>query len=144
MLAHKDSIIPGRNRPSSWETLGQALSCISKDRRVFILVDAIDECEQSRELVNFFYKLRENTPQLSVLFTGREEIVTDLGCESLPRLTMEKYRVEVDMDIKSYIEKRLGTDQGFRNLSPTVKGEIQTSLHQKCAGMYGVPTSLKP
>ncbi|KAI0455785.1 hypothetical protein F5B21DRAFT_182284 [Xylaria acuta] len=136
VFAYNNSKIPGQNQHPSWEILEETLSWISKDQRTFVLIDAVDECEQSRELVAFFSKFREHTTKLSVLLTGREEILMELECQSWPHLRIETRHVEVDGDIKLYIEKRLEADEGLRKLPLLVKDEIQNSLNQKCAGMF--------
>ncbi|KAI0425674.1 hypothetical protein F5Y09DRAFT_352082 [Xylaria sp. FL1042] len=136
MVAYQNSKIPGQNQHPSWEVLEETLSWLSKDHRMFVMIDAVDECEQGKDIVAFFTKFQEHMTQLSVLLTSRDEIVAELECQSWSRLPMETRRVEVDVDIKLYIEKRLEVDDGLRMLSLLVKTEIRNSLHQKCAGMF--------
>ncbi|KAI0808837.1 hypothetical protein GGR55DRAFT_680053 [Xylaria sp. FL0064] len=136
MAAYRNSKVPGQNQHPSWDVLEGTLSWLSKDRRIFVMIDAVDECEQGKDVITFFSKFQEHTTQLSVLLTGRNEILTDLECQSWPRLQMETRRVEVDIDIKLYIEKRLEVEEALRILPPLVKSEIRSCLHQKCAGMF--------
>lgn len=136
ILAFKDSLSPGQRRRPSWELLKQTLSWFSKDQKILILVDALDECEQREEVLNFLSKLREDSGKISMLVTSREEADIEGAFQSFSRLRIEKRRPEVDRDIKSYIDQRLEVDAGLKGLPPSVKADIRLSLNGKCAGMF--------
>ncbi|KAJ8127322.1 hypothetical protein O1611_g6315 [Lasiodiplodia mahajangana] len=134
--AHRNTKTPGQSQHPSWDVLADTISSLSEEHKIFVLIDAVDECEEGKDIVTFFSKLRDQTTKLSVFLTGREKIVTDLGCQSWPVLKMETHRVEVDPDIRLYIQNRLDADESLRILSSGVKNEIQDSLNQRCAGMF--------
>lgn len=136
LLAYRDSLTPGKRRRPSWDVLKDTILWFSKERKILILSDALDECEKREEILEFFCKLSKEQGNISVFVTSREEADIEVTFQSYPRLRMENRRVEVDRDIQSCIDQRLATDANLKNLPLTVKTDIKLSLMEKCAGMY--------
>lgn len=135
-LAFNESQRPGHKQPPSWELLKRTILYFAGDRKVTLLVDALDECEDREQALAFLSRLQGDKFQISVIVTSRDEADIERAFHLFPRLRLENRRSDVDKDIKSYIDRRLEVDPGLKNLSLSVKSDIRLSLSEKCAGMY--------
>ncbi len=118
-----------------------ALRClIQAHDQVFIILDALDECKERRELLQEIEQITGwKTGKLYLLATSRHE--NDIE-ESLGVLLEEEGRIciqsaLVDDDIREYIHERIHTDPGLKRWRnhPHVQQEIEASLMGKAAGM---------
>ena len=135
LVAYKDSLAPGKRRAPSWDILRRTLSWCSRDRKVLLLLDALDECGKREDILRFLCRLREENENISVFVTSREEADIEEAFRSCPRLRLENHRADVDKDIQSYIDQRLAIDASLKKLPLAVKADIKLSLIGKCIGM---------
>ena len=106
----------------------------------FIVLDALDECNQRPELlVNIQELISWNDTNLRVLVTSRKE--KDIEHSILP-LTKNEARVSiqsalVDADIRAYVHNQLQTNRKLQRwrCKPEVRMEIETTLTEKANGM---------
>lgn len=114
---------------------------LSIDGKVFIILDALDECTIPRhELLAWIQKVAESTSKrINVLVTSRKERDIDSVLGRV-RLMDQKIAVQtdvVDEDIRAYINDRLQTDSGFKRWEhrEDIQRMIQESLMRMSAGM---------
>lgn len=130
----------GNQQPSSGQLLS-SLETISREfREVFIVLDALDECE---ELGTVFDALEEigrwTDSNIHLVFTSRE--TKDIK-EFVDGLDMNKSMIRlsaavVKQDIRMYIRDRLHTDRNLKRWRshPKIQKEIEDSLVDKSDGM---------
>lgn len=113
---------------------------IESSEKTFIVLDALNDCEDRQELLNFFETvLAWGSNKLNVIVTSRKlkEFDDFFGdrLQEKNRLSIQNQRV--DEDIRSYVNGKLQHDRRFRRWQshPTVQEEIQTRLIEKCDGM---------
>jgi hypothetical protein len=147
MEFHGDHSQQGRNEPTfgGLETLLRDL--IKGFKQVFIIFDALDECDLSdrRELMELFTRLITEPPQngsneycrVKLFITSRREPDIVEAFESTPR-TLEIAATKVQGDINAYVKSELSRriEQGKLSLSDrTLEDKIRESL---CRGGMSV------
>ena len=132
----------GYRKPSTASLLEIILeTLLSIDRKVFIILDALDECAIPRqELLAWIQKVAESTSKrINVLVTSRKEPDIDsiLGCAKLMDQNIAVQADVVDEDIRAYITHRLRTDSGFKRWEhrEDIQQMIRESLMRMSAGM---------
>lgn len=130
----------GHSHPSMSE-LQQMLSEIIKEfSQVFIVIDALDECDINNERHDILTALSElktsNLTPLHMLVTSRP--YTDIENAILPHLSQPALQLQgeyIDSDIRSHILWQLATDSRLKRWPKDVKTEIQESLIHGANGM---------
>lgn len=137
--AYHESRIPGKQRQPSWNILRSELLKICKENTVFLILDALDECENRDEILSFLCGLEQEKANIKLLTTSREEADIAQSCgQATLRLKMENHRRDVDRDVEAYVGRRLAHDPRLKKLAQAVQDEIRNSLNEKSAGMYVV------
>ena len=120
------------------ETLLKAL--IDLYEKTFIVLDALDECEDRQELLNFFDNaIGWKSQKLNLVMTSRKlkefEDFFDAETEGPSRLSI--HNEKVDEDIRSYVHGKLQNDVRFKRWrgQPKVQEEIVIRLMEKSDGM---------
>ena len=108
--------------------------------KTFIVLDALDECEDRQELLNFIDSaIAWTSRKLNLIMTSRKlkefEDFFDAEMEERSRLSIQNEKV--DEDIRSYVHAKLQSDRKFKRWrgQPKVREEIETKLMEKSGGM---------
>lgn len=121
-------------------TLSECIkSMMQTPQKIVILLDALDECLEGRELLQWIKELVLAFTNVQVIATGRPEhylqqnLVVLLGEENCLPLKKES----VDNDIRSYIKARLEESQEFKRWAnfPDVLEQIRVAVSSKSNGM---------
>jgi hypothetical protein len=128
---HKDT----RTRPS-FDDISRALQSVaSMFSRVFIIVDALDECQVSDDcrsrLLSEVFNLQTKAGA-NVFATSR--FIPDIT-EKFEGSTTLKIRAR-DEDIRSYLDGHMKTLPSFVREDPDLQGEIKTKIVVAVEGMY--------
>ena len=106
----------------------------------YIVLDALDECEDRQELLDFLQSaIGWRSQKLNVVITSRKlkefEDFFDAEIEERSRLSIQNEKV--DDDIRSFVHGKLQNDRRFRRWrgQPKVREEIVTRLMEKSDGM---------
>lgn len=122
-------------------TLSECVRAIIRpQKKLVILLDALDECSERRELLQWMKELVLDITNVQVIATGRPEhdlqqnLVSLLGKSNCLPLSKES----VDNDIRSYIKARLEEGQEFKRWInfPHVLEQIRVAVSSKSNGMY--------
>jgi hypothetical protein len=128
---HKDK----RTRPSVDEILWILQTVAATYSRVFIIVDAIDECQISNGCRQRF---------LSSLFNLRATCMANLFATSRPILSIEKEfeghpKLDIrasEEDVRRYLEGQMFRLPGYVARSSELQEEIKTDIINAVDGMY--------
>lgn len=120
---------------------------VSEFRDVYLVLDALDECQDLQELLDVLEEFEKWTEgHIHLIFTSRE--LKDIK-EFVEGMTMDKTLIRlsaevVKQDIRMYIRDRLRTDRNLKRWRnhPKVQEEIEQSLIEKSGGMYVTGTYL--
>ena len=129
-----------RTRPSLTEFSSQLQSQLRRFSRVFIVVDALDECPEGKgNRESFLKELRKFPSNVHLLVTSR--YISDIGRE-FGRSTPLQIHASNE-DIGKYLETRI---QGQPRLEwhltadPTLQSTIISTIVKKAHGMFVQPT----
>ncbi|SMY29321.1 unnamed protein product [Zymoseptoria tritici ST99CH_1A5] len=131
---------PGSTEPSTEELKKIVLSMIQSYDRVYLQLDALDECPESndvrQQVLDGLERLSQQGSNLAIFATSRElrdvhEAMDRLGAESLVVPTRA-----VDIDIQRYVMTTVSHDPRLGRLSPETKILIQDTIAQKADGMF--------
>ena len=125
----------GQRRRPHFSALKQTIEVLSSDRRIILLLDALDECEGKSDLLQFISALATDVPRISILVTSRDDPEVKSSLSLFPCVRLDNCLEEVDRDIQSYISYRLDTDPKLQWLNATVKADITQTLRSKSSGM---------
>ena len=113
---------------------------IEQSHITFIVLDALDECEDRLVLIDFIEKvMRWKTRKLNIVMTSRKlkdfEDFFDTELEESSKLSIQN--AKVDEDIRAYVHGKLRSDKRFKRWQkqPNVFEEIETKLMEKSGGM---------
>ena len=104
---------------------------------VYIVLDALDECEQRDELIELIRTITEwHARPLHLLVTSRKERDIEHALESLATGKICIENDMVDADIQDYVRERLQHDKKFTKWPPGVRKEIEQAIMQGAHGMF--------
>ncbi|KAF1925827.1 HET-domain-containing protein [Didymella exigua CBS 183.55] len=137
LFAMRDS----RQDLPSLQTLLEALKQMMLEfPQVFILIEALDECTQRRELMDVLDIVAWwQLDNVHLLMTSRKERDIESSLESYVK---EENTIclqsAVDKDIQRYVQQRLGDDKGLAkwNKDAAVRQEIEAALMRGAHGMF--------
>lgn len=123
-----------RSRPSSYELSRAIQSVASLHTRVFILIDALDECDVFQgclsKLVSEISSLREEA-RANFLITSRP--IPELGKQFQPCLTREI--IATDADVYTYLNGNMSQLRKCVLNNPELQEEIRTEITIAVKGM---------
>ncbi|KAJ4051592.1 hypothetical protein NW758_003932 [Fusarium oxysporum] len=125
-------------RQTDLRTLSEILMLLTSKHHVIILVDALDECESRRGILELFRLLGTQGHHLNILLSSRDEADIRHVLSDFPRIRLESVSNCLNSDIDRYINYRLDHDPGFRmlKLKPSFRETILQSLRVQANGMF--------
>ena len=126
----------GQNQPTVEDLQVLLRKSIEAVPHVYLFLDALDECTEHEELLDFLAQLYEWDIQgLHILVASRRERDIEEGLEDLTAQQIPVRKEAVDDDIRLYVRKRLQEDKKFKRWPPNVLEEIENSMMKKSNGM---------
>jgi Cdc6-like AAA superfamily ATPase len=136
----------GGARPSYEAILRVLKEMILEFPQIYIILDALDECEDRKELLDTLEYIHSwNIDKLHILVTSRKERDIEKSLESLidPSKMICLQTEVVDLDIQAYIRQRLSNDKGLEKWrkDDQIREEIEMVLMKGSHGMYAKRTT---
>lgn len=137
LMSTYESCVNGQRQPSTDALLETLHNLIQDYRKVFLILDALDECTERLELLSMLQQIASWKSGISILVTSRIE--ADIG-ENLDAIGTKKICIQnnlVDNDIRAYVRERLSNDWKLRRWKkhPAIQNEIENDLMEKAGGM---------
>jgi len=126
----------GKWEPDTESLIKTVLLLFKNSERIYLVMDALDECAEHDELFDFIPRLRcLASGHVNLLVTSREErdIANALQDVIEVRIGLESH--VVDGDIRLHVQKCLATDKRLGKWNPHIRQEIQDALVQGAHGM---------
>ena len=131
---------------ASSQTEGELLQLLLKllqcFKQAYIIIDALDECDEYHQLFDKVIKVIHNwdLPHCHLLVSSRREqhIVLTMG-ECTPGEIYLSAEL-IAHDILSYIHTVVGEDHGLRRWGHTIQQDIKNALIGRANGMYVLPS----
>ena len=122
-------------RPSVAEYSKLLQSKVMALSTVFIIVDALDECDEGKTRVGFLAELRNLLPHIRLLVTSRPLVSIERSFEDDARLEIRAH----DEDVKRYLRARIQKEPRLIQhvkADPTLEEQIITIITEKAQGMF--------
>lgn len=130
---HEDGV----QQPREKDLRAALVSVMKSFPQLYLALDALDECTDREELMDFLGELMSsNIGGLHLLSTSRQERDIEIGfCDHQPvKVGLEEEQVKGD--IKLHIRSRLTRDLRLKRLAEPIKAEIEVALLDGARGMY--------
>jgi hypothetical protein len=109
---------------------------LSNTTKTYIILDALDECTDREELLEFIQEINGwKVGNLHILATSRNERDIEAALKPILTSQISIQDVQVNDDIKLYIRQRLCDDPKLKEWPTRVKGEIEEALLGGAQGM---------
>lgn len=126
--------------PSFDELRSQLLLASRLFSQIFIVVDALDECNGRECLIDALLELsNERSSCVKILVTSRNELDIYSALSKMPNICIQKD--DVSADVESYITYEVRSRIRSKKLKlrdPNLEQEIITALVEKADGMYDI------
>jgi hypothetical protein len=126
-LSHSFSGVPSEAEPEFLET---ALKRVINEAngKVFIVIDALDECDDRERLVAFLRDLYQELERVCIMLTSRDEKNIREAFRGLSVTQVDNSSNEMMRDMALYIHSRLNNDPDFSWMKPQMKDYITEKL----------------
>ncbi|KAL9628986.1 MAG: hypothetical protein Q9164_007071, partial [Protoblastenia rupestris] len=117
--------------------MGIVKKVLESFREVYIVIDALDECEQGEEVLRWIQKLVESRDdRLHLLVSSRQDYHFRNAFQppTTSILALDEYTFE--KDIQLYIRERLSTDPRMMRWPSSVQNDIEQSLIINAGGLF--------
>jgi len=120
------------------------LQIMCSRKRVFICIDAIDECatEHQIKILDSLGQLLQQSPRTRIFLTGRPHILPEIGKRLAGRVTGISISPERD-DIVTYLRSRLAADTTPDAMDSTLEADILKKIPSDIAEMYDETKALQ-
>jgi hypothetical protein len=127
----------GNKQEPSTEILKGVLRAIfMRSTKAIVVVDALDECSEPEQLVQFIGEMRSwETTGLRLLVVSRQHFE---GTDALEELQPAHVSIQDEVannDILTFVQEMLNKDVKLKHWPLKVKNEIETALVSKSSGM---------
>jgi hypothetical protein len=123
----------GRNDSSINELVDVLLVLFHAFKRVFLVVDALDECLDEDDLLKFLHKVKICSGGVSILVSSRESFHKQITQFCTSTLSLQTSRISEDIAL--YLRYRIYADPGFSQWDIEMKQKIYTTLNDQADGM---------
>ena len=122
---------------STSEVFDMMLTCLTTWGHTFLIVDALDECNDRQELIAMLRRTASKLPHVSLLITSREEQDIKMLLQTVPSLSLDPKDMAQDIEIFVKNELRRLVDTGkLRIRQSSLEDRIAGTLISKADGMY--------
>ncbi|KAL6407302.1 Ankyrin repeat-containing domain protein [Ilyonectria robusta] len=126
----KEFYISNRERPAHSIPLAHVaktlVSVLSFFSRTFVVIDALDECDDVSNVLSEIFNLQRQTGA-NFIATSRPEARIKTQFEQFPSIEIRA----VDEDLGRYLDKRISKHKVLRDESRDYKAEVRSSLRKK-------------
>ncbi|KAJ6482417.1 hypothetical protein C8R45DRAFT_1099709 [Mycena sanguinolenta] len=134
-----DLIREERKRQSPPQTVAPLLKLIRKAipafKRVYLVLDGLDECDSRSELLELLPSLASDDDLHVFVASRQEEEIREAFCDATI-ISLGTQTEDVDGDIKLHISQELQNRRELARLPRELKEEIQATLESKASGMF--------
>ncbi|KAF8842074.1 hypothetical protein BDN67DRAFT_421112 [Paxillus ammoniavirescens] len=111
-------------------TLGEVVNSFDE---VYVLIDALDECDSQAELLEWMQSLQSSTNGLHLLVTSRPDRIIEDRMSNFSHVRISLDSELLDDDIKTYVDERV---DGSDDLKLLMTEEMKKKLRVRGDGMF--------
>jgi hypothetical protein len=125
----------GAQEPTVIQLTEAILSIASHGKRMFIIIDALDESSNWKMLLNALKTILQSSSDINLLMTSRNEYDLEAVLKHSVDSVVDIQNEVVDQDVDMYVRECLQTDSDLRKWDDELKLEILTTLISGAHGM---------
>jgi hypothetical protein len=130
---------PKQNVPGPDELEKILLASVRPCARVYLIMDALDECPEDHQarqrVLELIERLTQGASNLKILATSRELPAIRESMAALGSQPMRIATSDVDADIQRYVANQLSGDRSFRKFRKETLDLIESTIASKADGM---------
>ncbi|GAD97888.1 ankyrin repeat protein [Paecilomyces variotii No. 5] len=132
-----DSATKQAEEPTTQRLIDSLYELISRFEKVFIILDALDECHEQDDMIDLMSTLREGDNWVTnLLITSRRERQIEDGILPLTDISVSLDNPGVDSDIQKLVNHVLAADPKLKRRPTALKEEIRKALVEGANGMF--------
>ncbi|KAL8738317.1 MAG: hypothetical protein Q9181_000860 [Wetmoreana brouardii] len=119
------------------ELLRAFLKCLAMIGRTYVVIDALDECNDRHDLIKLLLDVVRSAPRSCLLMTSREIFDIQESMQRFPNIGLRAS--DMALDIEAYVSgelRRLLDDRKLKIRDLSLVDKIQTTLISKADGMF--------
>ncbi|KAK1486328.1 pfs domain-containing protein [Colletotrichum tamarilloi] len=121
-------------QPGLEEFLEATVATMGCFHRVFLVVDALDECSERKKLLDIFKELQSVRNLHLVLLSRREQQIEKVLSASSTELSL--CGAHVDQDIAAYVRQRIHHSEEMKEWTGEDRAKVETQLIEMAGGMF--------
>ena len=127
----------GNREPSITSFQATLAQILDGFERVCIVIDALDECQDREELLEWITEIvSQKAGRVRLAVTGRPEREIEDALLDLGACCVDVAMESSNHDIAAFLDRELATDRKFKKWDVAVRDEIQSVLIKGAEGMY--------
>lgn len=134
-----DKHLSGQQEPSLDNIVSALVSILQGRRKVYILLDALDECLEQDRLLKFICTIESTCKNVSIFVSSRREYNIKEALVDRVTYDIDMKTAAVDADIELFVQNFLSTDKAFRKWPSDVRAEIKDEICRRSGGMLANP-----
>ena len=125
----------GQQGPSFADVVSALVSVLQGRRKVYILLDALDECLEQDRLLKCICTIESTCKNVSIFVSSRREYnITEVLIDHVT-YDIDMKTAAVDADIELFVRNFLSTDRALNKWPSGIKAEIKDELCRRSGGM---------
>lgn len=115
--------------------LTETLLSIANHKRMFIIIDALDESSDRKDILEIIQRIHQSTSEINLLMTSRKEYDIQIALEHSVDYVFAIQDERVDADVDIYVRQCLRDDPDLSKWDDELKLEIASTLISGANGM---------
>jgi len=125
----------GSQQPTQGDLRSALSSVVGGFDRVFLVLDALDECSEWNQFTGLFNMSNEWRDNLHLLMLSRREFDIERALEPYHPVKIHIDQSQLDADVRLHVKSRLKNDIQFSVVPKDLKDHIEDTLVEQAGGM---------
>ena len=130
-----DKHLSGQQDPSFDDIVSALVSVLQGRRKVYILVDALDECTEQDRLLKCICTIESTCKNVSIFVSSRREYNITEALVDRVTYDIDMETAAVDADIELFVRNFLSSDRALGKWPSDIRAEIKDELCRRSGGM---------
>ena len=130
-----DKHLNGQQEPSLDDMVSALVSVLQGHRKVYILLDALDECLEQATLLECICTMESTCKNVSIFVSSRREYNITEALVERATYDIDMKTAAVDADIELFVQNFLSTDKALAKWPSDIRAEIKDELCRRSGGM---------
>ena len=130
-----DKHLSGQQEPSFNDFVSALMSVLQGRPKVYILLDALDECSEQEKLLKFICTIESTCKNANIFVSSRREYNITEALVDRVKYDFDMKTAAVDADIELFVQNFLSTDRALGKWPSDIKAEIKDQLCRRSGGM---------